>query len=497
MGNEVIIELRNVVKAFYGTTVFKNFSLEFRRGEIHCICGENGAGKSTLIKILSGVYHPNSGEIFFEGKKVDMVDPRLAIRMGIQTIYQEHSLYPELSVMENLFAGQEYMKNPIMLDKKQMLHKTQEMLDYLGVSTITPTDIVGTLGDGEQKLMEIARGLLCESKVIILDEPTSSLGSTEIAQLLEVVCNLKEAGLCIIFISHHLEEVFQIADFVTVIRDGEKIRTYDKASLSPEKIIADMVGRDVSGFYQRRPVPIGDVMFEVKELSGNGHENISFRVHSGEILGVAGMVGSGKTEMAELIFGAVRKTAGSIYIRGKEVEVKSPKQAIENRMCFITESRQMTGLFLEQTITANVVIAEYMNRMGFFVHAKDDEAISNHYIKELKVITTSSQKIVKELSGGNQQKVVLAKWFATQGDIFIFDEPTKGIDIGAKEEIYHLMLNIVESGKCIILISSEMPELIAMSDRLLIMRDYKLVTELTGGDITENTILQHSIGGVI
>jgi ribose transport system ATP-binding protein len=491
-----IIELRGIEKSFYGVTVFKNFDLDFKRGEIHCICGENGAGKSTLIKILAGVYHPEKGEIYYGGKLVDIKTPHTAIGLGIQTIYQEHTLYPDLTVMENLFAGREYLKNDFIIDKKNMMKKTLEMLDYLEIP-ISPLDIVGQLGDGTQKLMEIARGLLSKSEVIILDEPTSSLGSNEIAHLLKVVRTLRDDGMCIIYISHHLEEVFEIADRATVIRDGEKIRTYEKTSLSPEKLISDMVGRDVSNFYQRRPVDIGDVMFEVKNLSGNGLNEISFSVHKGEIVGFSGMVGAGKTELAELLFGAVPQESGEILIYGNSVEIASPKQAIANHMCFITENRQKTGLFLEQTITANCVIAEYRKRKGFIIRSKDDVSLAQNFVKKLHIITTSIAKIVKELSGGNQQKVVLAKWFATQGDIFIFDEPTKGIDIGAKEEIYHLMLNIVGEGKCIILVSSDMPELIAMSDRILVMRDHKMVTELRGADINETTILKYSIGGVI
>lgn len=493
MPNEVLIEMKDIVKSFFGVTVFKDFSLDFRSGEVHCICGENGAGKSTLIKILSGAYQPNGGEIFFEGKKVSMDHPRIALELGIQTIYQEHNLYTKLPVYENLFVGHEYMKGKFV-DKAAMINKTQEILDYLD-TPISPNAVVGTLGDGEQKLVEIARGLVQKSKVIILDEPTSSFSRKEIEHLLNVIKQLKNDGKCIIYISHHLEEVFQIADRVTVIRDGEKINTYDIANLTEAQLINDMVGRDVSSFYNREEVPTGEVMFEVKGLAGNGLENISFHVKKGEILGFAGMVGAGKTEIAELLFGAVGRTQGELFINGNKVDIKSPKDAIDNKMCFITESRQHTGLFLEHSIMANTVFSHYRQTKGVIALPSNDAALAKKYVQKLNIVTTSIYKKVKLLSGGNQQKVVLAKWFATEGEVYIFDEPTKGIDIGAKEEIYKLMTQLIKEKKCIVLISSDMPELIALSNRICVMRDKKIVAELNKEEISEQTILKHSIGG--
>ena len=493
MPNGVIVEMKNIVKSFYGIDVFKDFSLEFREGEIHCICGENGAGKSTLIKILSGAYQPNGGEIFYMGKKVKIENPKNALELGIQTIYQEHTLYHKLKVYENLFVGHEYMKSGFV-DKAQMIRKTQEIMDYLETD-ISPNATVGKLGDGEQKLVEIARGLVQQSKMIIMDEPTSAFSRKEIGHLMNVLRQLKKDGKCIIYISHHLEEVFEIADRVTVIRDGERIHTYDIGSLAESMLINDMVGRDVSSFYNRESVATGDVMLEVKGMTGNGVEDISFQVKKGEILGFAGMVGAGKTEMAELLFGAVKLEKGEIRINGQRVDIKLPRNAVDNKMCFITESRQHSGLFLEHSIMANTALPNYRKRKGAWVRPSDDVKLAETYVEKLNIATTSIQKKVKLLSGGNQQKVVLAKWFATDGEIYIFDEPTKGIDIGAKEEIYKLMTQLIKEGKCIVLISSDMPELIAMSNRICVMRDGRIVAELDQEEISEQTILRYSIGG--
>ena len=495
MDNETLIEMKNIGKSFFGVTVFKDFSLNFRQGEVHCICGENGAGKSTLIKILSGAYQPNGGEIFFEGKKVVIDSPRDAIRLGIQTIYQEHTLYATLSVYENLFVGQEYTAG-LVLNKKAMVEKTKEILRYLD-SEIDPYAIIGQLSGSQQKVVEIARCLIVRAKVVIMDEPTSSFSMKEIQHLLGIVRQLKKDGICIIYISHHLEEVFQIADQVTVIRDGVKVGTYGIEGLSEEQLINSMVGRDVGSFYSRETVPVGEVMFRVERLCGNGVKDINFEIHKGEILGFSGMVGAGKTEMAQLLFGAVRKESGKTWIKGKSVEINSPKKAIENGMCYITESRQHTGLFLTHSIMVNTVVVNYNKRKGFLVNPRLDRKISEEGVKRLNIITTTIEKIVKELSGGNQQKVVLSKWFSVEGEIYIFDEPTRGIDVGAKEEIYKLMTLLVKEGKCILLISSDMPELIGMSNRIFVMRGGNVVAELNKGEISEQRILKYSIGGTV
>jgi ribose transport system ATP-binding protein len=491
---DLILEMKGICKSFPGVDVFDDFNFDLRRGEIHCICGENGAGKSTLIKILSGAYTQDKGTMRIDGKLHGQMTPRAAIKLGIQTIYQEHNLYPLLNVVDNLFAGNE-LANGLILSQQKMVEKTRDVLDFLH-SNISPYDIVGDLGSGEQKTVEIARAFIEESKIMILDEPTASFSKKEIVHLLGIVRKLTEQGISIIYISHHLDEVFKIADRVTVIRDGEKISTYDVGDLSEQMLIKDMVGRDVSAFYNREDAKIGEVVFEAKNLSGNGVKNATLEVRKGELLGIAGMVGSGRTELAELLFGVKQIETGVIKIRGKKVTLRTPLDAIANHMCFITEDRQSSGVFLIHSIAQNTVIASYAKSKQPFALPADDVKLAKKYIKALNVVTPSVFQKAMFLSGGNQQKVVLAKWFATNGDIFIFDEPTRGIDVGAKEEIYKIMTQLLQEGKSIIMVSSDMPELIAMSDRIMVMRNGEMVAEINKKEeIKEEIILNHSIGG--
>jgi ribose transport system ATP-binding protein len=494
MPEELILEMKGISKSFPGVRVFEDFDFSLRKGEIHCICGENGAGKSTLIKMLSGAYTPDKGAIYFDGKKVTLT-PHSAMQIGIQTIYQEHTLFPLLSVVENVFVGKEVTRG-VVLNRPRMVAKTREVLQSLN-SNISPDDIVGSLGSGGQKTVEIAKALIQESKVIILDEPTASFSQTEIEHLLDIVRTLAQNGISIIYISHHLEEVFKIADRVTVIRDGRQINTYAAKGLTEQMLIRDMVGRDVSLFYHREPVPVGEVMFEARDLSGNGVEQASLSVRSGEILGIAGMVGSGRTELAELLFGVKKAATGEFLIKGQKINLRTPLSAIKHRMCFITEDRQATGLFLKHALDKNIPIASYTRDRSPFATPAEDARVAQKYVDDLRIITPSVFQQVMFLSGGNQQKVVLAKWFATQADIFIFDEPTRGIDVGAKEEIYKVMIDLLKQGKAIIMISSDMPELISMSDRIIVMRNGRSVAEVQKSDISEETILKYSIGGSV
>jgi len=491
---ELMLEMKGIKKSFPGVDVFDGFDFDVRKGEIHCICGENGAGKSTLIKMLSGAYTPDAGERIIDGVKIDHMTPRSAMNLGIQTIYQEHALYPLLPVYENLFAGNEMGQGPF-ISKAKMLEKTREVLEFLH-SDISPHAVVGNLGSSEQKMVEIARAFIEESKIMILDEPTASSTKKETEHLLGIIKKLASEGISIIYISHHLDEVFKIADRVTVIRDGEKINTYEIGGLTEEQLIRDMVGRDVSAFYKRDKAEIGDVYYEAKGITGNGVSDVSLKVRKGELLGIAGMVGSGRTELAEVLFGVKPKDKGEIFIGGKKVSIKTPLNAIANHMCFITEDRQSSGLFLIHSIANNAVIASYAKDKNPFAVPREDIKLAKKYVKMMNVITPSVHQKVMFLSGGNQQKVVLTKWFATNGDIFIFDEPTRGIDVGAKEEIYKIMTQLLQEGKCIIMISSDMPELIAMSDRVMVMRNGKMVSEIDNkAEINEEIILNHSIGG--
>jgi ABC-type sugar transport system ATPase subunit len=493
VAEDLILKMEGIWKSFPGVTVFENFSFDLRKGEVHCICGENGAGKSTLIKILSGAHAPDEGTIYFDGDEVRNLTPHSAMEIGIQTIYQEHNSFPQMTVVENLYTGSELEKG-LILDKTRMVAEAREILEQLH-SEVDPLEVVGRLGSGAQKMVEIAKALLQQSKVLILDEPTASLSQTEINTLLGVVRKLAERGISVIYISHHIEEVFEIADRVTVIRDGVNVLTEDAKNLDEQRVISAMVGRDVSLFYDRKDVPVGEVAFEARGVTGNGVFDVSFDVRRGEIFGIAGMVGSGRTELAELLFGAARLEAGEFFVNGSNADLATPFHAITHNMCFITEDRQSSGLFLDHALDRNIPIANYQKTQTPLAIPSEDERVSRHFVDALSIATPSVKQKAVYLSGGNQQKVVLAKWFATNAEIFIFDEPTRGIDVGAKEEIYRLMVKILEDRKAIIMISSDMPELIAMSNRVMVLRNGRVAAQLSKDQVTEQNVLIHSIGG--
>lgn len=490
-----LLEITNVSKSFFGVTVFANFDFDINEGEVHCLCGENGAGKSTLIKILSGAYQPDSGEIVIDGKKVEgKLSPALSMNLGIETIYQEHTLMRNMTVMENLFVGKE-ITSKLIVNRREMNRRTTEILKKIGVTNIHPSMLVRDLGMAQQKFVEIAKAFVKEAKIIIMDEPTSSFGVHEIEQLLNVVETLKKSGIGILYISHHLEEVFRIADRVTVIRDGRKIRMYDKTveELNEAAIIKDMVGRDASLFYTRDEADIRDTILEVKNLSGPGVDNVSFTLRKGEILGIAGLVGAGRTELAEVLFARRKATSGEILINGEKVKIRTPKDAINLGMCMVPEDRQMTGLFMRQKISLNAIIPQTVKKGKQFMHPKYDWEITNKFINELSINCKGPDQQVQFLSGGNQQKVVFCKWFITDGDIYIFDEPTRGVDIGAKQDIYKLMVQLCRRGKAIIMISSDMPEVIAMSDRVLIMKKGGIIAEIQKEELDSETIMQYAL----
>ncbi len=490
---EEVLRLHNISMTFPGVKALQNINFDLRRGEVHCLCGENGAGKSTLIKILSGAYTPDEGgEFYFEGEKVKL-NPSLAQELGIQTIYQEHTVFGHLNVVNNIFAGMEISKGGIV-QKKKMREKTEEVLKYLHCE-ISPDALASELSSGEQKMVEIAKGIVFQKKVMILDEPTASFSMSEIEHLLTIIEEIKKTGISIIYISHHLEEVFRIADRVTVIRDGQYVSSYERGELSENTLIKDMVGRDPSSFYKRSAAEPGEVVFEAKNVTGNGVKDISFCLRRGEIVGFAGMVGSGRSELMDILFGAAPMDSGSVHIRGKQLKRIRPKDSIQNKMCFITEDRQNTGLFLKHSIAFNTISANMVNEKRMFVKPSETAATGERYIKQLGIKARNAQTIAYNLSGGNQQKVVLAKWFNTDGEIFIFDEPTRGIDVGAKQEIYKTMENLLKAGKAIIMVSSDMPEVIAMSDRVIVMKNGQISAELSKEEVSEENILIHSIGG--
>jgi ribose transport system ATP-binding protein len=487
-----ILRLSHISKTFPGVRALEDISFDLKRGEIHCLCGENGAGKSTLIKILSGAYQPDDdGQIFFNGKEVSLT-PHTALRMGIHTIYQEHIVFNDLSITENIFSGAEITRSGLM-QRKQMRQQTETVLNYLK-SDLDPDLRMRDLTSGQQKIVEIAKALLFKSNVIILDEPTASFSSREIDTVLDIVRTVRDDGIGVIYISHHLDEVFEVGDRATVLRDGKKVSVHPIAGLTKTALIKDMVGRDPSTFYRREHVPRGEVLLEVRNLTGNGVRNVSLDLHRGEVLGIAGMVGSGRSELMEVLFGSAPLVHGEIAVSGRRVRQSSPKSAIRNKMCFITEDRQNTGLFLSKTIAENVAVANMVNTSRFIAPPSEDIAVGEKYLKLLNIKAPSARTRVVNLSGGNQQKVVLGKWFNTGGEIYLFDEPSHGVDVGSKQEIYKVMVDLLKEGKAILMVSSDMPEVISMSDRVIVFRHGEIAGELTGGEITEENILTLSIG---
>ena len=487
-----ILRLSHISKTFPGVRALQDISFDLKRGEVHCLCGENGAGKSTLIKILSGAYQPDEGgQIFFNGNEVSLT-PLTALRMGIHTIYQEHIVFNHLNITENIFAGSEIARRGL-LQRKEMRRQTESVLRYLK-SDLNPDMRMSDLTSGQQKIVEIAKALMSKSNVIILDEPTASFSSREIDTVMNIVRTVKEDGIGVIYISHHLDEVFKIGDRATVLRDGRKVSMYPIAGLTKTTLIKDMVGRDPSTFYKRERVKRGEAVLEVRNITGNGVRDVSFALHRGEVLGFAGMVGSGRSELMEVLFGSAPLVYGEIVINGRLVKHSSPKSAIRNKLCFITESRQTTGLFLPKTIAENVAVANMVNTREFVVRPANDVLTGEKFVKLLNIKAPSARTRVVNLSGGNQQKVVLGKWFNTGGEIFIFDEPSLGIDVGSKQEIYKVMVDLLKEDKAILMVSSDMPEVISMSDRVIVFKQGEIAGELAGEQLTEENILTLSIG---
>jgi ribose transport system ATP-binding protein len=487
-----ILRLSHISKTFPGVRALQDISFDLKRGEVHCLCGENGAGKSTLIKILSGAIQPDDdGQIFVDGNVVTLT-PNTALRMGIHTIYQEHIVFSALNITENIFAGSEIARRGL-LQRKEMRRQTENVLRYLK-SDLTPDMRMTDLTSGQQKIVEIAKALVSKSNVIILDEPTASFSSREIDTVLNIVKTVKTDGIGVIYISHHLDEVFEIGDRATVLRDGRRVSMYPIAGLTKTTLIKDMVGRDPSTFYKRERVKRGETVLAVRNVSGKGVRDVSFELHRGEVLGFAGMVGSGRSELMEVLFGSAPLVYGEIAINGRLVKHASPKSAIRNKMCFITESRQTTGLFLPKTIAENVAVANMVNTRQFIARPANDILIGEKFVKLLNIKAPSARTRVVNLSGGNQQKVVLGKWFNTGGEIYIFDEPSLGIDVGSKQEIYKVMVDLLKEDKAILMVSSDMPEVISMSDRVIVFKQGQIAGELTGEEITEENILTLSIG---
>jgi len=492
-----LLNVRGCNKSFPGVKALSDFTFDLNAGEVHCVVGENGAGKSTFIKLLSGALRPDEGTITIADKEYAHLTPALAQELGIRTIYQEISLAPDLSVAENILMGKEPTTRLGFVDYASLNREAKRLLDNLKIALDVRT-LVKNLDIPQKQSVQIAKAMAEKARIFILDEPTASYSSSEITHLLELVKSVAASGVGVIYISHHLEEVFAIHDRITILRDGFKVATHNKGEVSEETIINEMVGRDLSKFYAREKSNIDySKAIEFRNMTGGRVKDVSFKVHRGEIVGFAGMVGSGRTDLMRVIFGATDKSDGQVIIEGKEVTINSPAQAIRAGFSLLTEDRQHSGLILEHSVKWNVSLVNMASGAGWFVNEQAERVNVDRYIKALDIRTPNLNQIVRNLSGGNQQKVVLAKWLYADSDVIIFDEPTRGIDIGAKEEIYKLMVELAKEGRYILVISSDMPELIAMCDRVIVMRKGRIAAELGQTDISEEAILTHSIGGTL
>ncbi|HHX0755996.1 TPA: sugar ABC transporter ATP-binding protein [Escherichia coli] len=494
--SETFLQMKHITKRFPGVLALNDVQFSLRRGEVHALLGENGAGKSTLMKILSGVYQPDEGEIIFEDKPVSFSDPLSAQNVGITIIHQEFNLFPELTVEENIFIGREFCKkNRWRLDEKQQRQATIEILQKLNLA-IKPDTLVADLTVAQQQMVEIAKAISVNARILIMDEPTAALTENEIESLFRVTRLLKEQGTGIVYISHRLEELALIADRATVMRDGQYISTVDYECVKISDLIAMMVGRDLGNIYPRREalqqrIPV----LEVNGLTRKGVLNdINFTLYRGEILGFAGLMGAGRTELARAIFGADSIDSGTLKLNGKETVIKDISDAIQQGISYLTEDRKKEGLALNLSVERNIMLGnypEYSDRFGN-VDSRRCQQTSEEQVKALRIKTPNLEQAALNLSGGNQQKIIIARWVCKDTDILIFDEPTRGIDVGAKLEIYELMNRLVAKGKSIIMISSELPEVLGMCDRILVMRSGRITGELSAKEATQEKIMQYA-----
>ena len=486
-----ILELKHITKLYPGVVALNDVSLEVRRGEILALVGENGAGKSTLIKTCSGAITPTQGEIVINGKSFTGMTPQTSEQNGIGVIYQEFNLVGDLSVAENIFLGRAIRKG-MVIDLKAMERESKKILDSLNIK-INPKTLVKTLSVGYQQMVEIAKAVSQNANLLIMDEPSAPLTSAEVEAMFAIVDKLKAGGVSIIYISHRLDEIFRLADRITILRDGQYVTTLNTDETNKDELVKYMVGRQLTEVYPKRDeICVKDeVIFEAVNVSGNGDKNISFKIHRGEVLGLGGLVGAGRTEFAELMFGMRQKTAGKFIFKGKEISPKTPKDAIELGIGLVPEDRKKEGALLGMSIRCNINMPIYQRiSKGTVINEKKEEEIAQTYRKEISIKTPTLDQLVKNLSGGNQQKVILAKWLAADSELLIFDEPTRGIDVGAKQEIYTLINHLVEQGKTVLMISSEMEELMGMSDRILILAEGNMTGELNKSEFDQERIMQ-------
>lgn len=494
MDTEYLLNMQHISKSFPGVRALDDVQLNVKKGTVHALTGENGAGKSTLMKCLIGIYIADSGTIMFRGELLTISNTHYALSKGISMIHQELSPIPHMTVAENIFLGREPVKWNGLVDMKKMNGNTKALLDRLNIK-IKPDLKMHRLSIANTQLVEIAKAISYDSYLIIMDEPTSAITESEVDILFNIIRSLTEKNISVIYITHKMDEVFRICDEVTVFRDGKFIISDTTNNLSKNKLIKKMVGRELVEMFHKERAQIGKVALDVKNLSGNRYSNVSFNVKHGEIFGIAGLMGAGRTELIEAIFGVTKKSSGEIEVNGKTASIKSPSDAIAYGMALLTEDRKLTGLYINANVRDNISIANINNYMrGPFINFKKIDEDCERMRDMMQIKTPSLMQIIKNLSGGNQQKVLFSRWLLTEPDILILDEPTRGIDVGAKSEIYRLMIKFVRQGKSIIMISSELPEVLGMSDRIMVMHEGVKIGELMREEATQEKIMHMATG---
>lgn len=494
--DQPILEMHDIVKAFPGVKALDGVHLKIHSSKVMALIGENGAGKSTLMKILSGVYKKDAGSIFYRGESIDIKDPKHAQGLGIAIIHQELNLIPYLSVAENIFLGREYI-HPVTrrINWEKMYMESRKLLETLDMD-VKPTTLVGELSIGKQQMIEIAKALSLNSEIIIMDEPTDALTTKESKSLFNVINKLKMEGKAIVYISHRMEEIFQICDHYTVLRDGKYVNSDLVNNTDQESIIQMMVGRKLEDKFPRILHQVGDEVLKVVDINNEFVKAVSFSLRKGEILGIAGLMGAGRTELAKTLFGAMKMDSGEIYVDNKLLKIKSPKEAIEAGIAYTSENRKEEGLVLELSVKDNMTLSSLKELLGAVgrIDGSKEKRYVEEYVEKMQIKTPGIHQIIKNLSGGNQQKVVLSKWMMTNPKVLILDEPTRGVDVGAKTEIYHLINELKKNAVGIIVISSELPELLGISDRILVMHQGGITGEFDRDGATQEKIMKCAVG---
>lgn len=492
---EPLVRMCNIEKSFSGVRALHDISVDFYPGRVHILLGENGAGKSTLIKILSGVYQKDAGQIFIDGKEVAPQKPRDGIDLGISVIHQELSVVPDLTIAENIYLDDLPKKGKVFVDKRALYEKTSKLMEQLDITNLHPGDKVRNLTVADRQMVEIMRAASRSARVVVMDEPTSSLSDKEIDSLFSVIYNLKKQNVAVIYISHKLKELMAIGDDISIFKDGEHVCTRPVRELTEAEMVSLMVGREIGGYFVRAPRPTEDkTVLAVKNLCGKGFKNVSFELKKGEVLGFAGLIGAGRTEVMRAVFGADRYGGGEITIKGERCKLKCPTDAIAKGIGLVPEDRRGQGVLLDVSVKKNISIVSLKKYSKLnLINFKWETAIAGKYIEKLRVKTPGQETIIRNLSGGNQQKVVLAKWMAAESEILILDEPTRGIDVNAKSEIYRLIKEYVENGGSVILVSSELPELLGVTHRICVMRNGEITAVIDDSSKTsEEEIMKYA-----